>query len=233
MTYMKVSQQNAARSLAARAIQRRWRNRRMGRVVTAAKVAQIARSVNLRQAETKQFQAASYLNMTSDFWQGVNLIYPMTQGTTSVNVIGEKIHLSSFNFRCLYRTDTARTDSIQYLRVALIKAKKDFTNTSASLSTTDLVKSPTAATPFCDMFDYHKISVIRQYKRVLIPKTTKGYATSFDFNVKVGKNEFFQTDNGGYFKNGNYYLIAMATDGTGINTTGQFIYSYDVNFKDE
>jgi len=196
-------------------------------------VKQIAKKTTLQVAETKVYQNHDQLSLTSDFWQVRNLIYPMSQGTTSVNVIGEKIHLKSINLRCVYRTESARTDQIQFIRCALIKSKHDYTNTSSVVTSTELVKSPTANSPVCDIFDYHKITVLRQYKRVLTPQTTKGAACIFDFNVPINKTEYFQVDNGGYLKYGNYYLVAMATDASGINTCGQFIFNWNVNFKDE
>lgn len=201
--------------------------------MTEKKVVQIAKRVNIKQAETKQFQATNSYNMTSDSWKGVNLIYPMSQGYASTNLIGEKIFLRSITVKALYITDGARTSSTQYVRLALIKAKKDFTNSSATLTASDIVKTPTAATSYPDIFDTHKISVLRQYKRILHPNTTSGTATSFEFSVPIGKNEYWQSDGAGYLKSGNYYLVLNASDASGINTTGNFFITYSVNFVDE
>jgi len=202
--------------------------------MTTARVSQIARQSTLRLAETKSPIFTSTRSPSSDFYYASNLIYPITQGTTSESVIGEKMFLKNISIRVLYKSSTslASPTSLQHIRVAVVKSKKDFTNTHSSITTSDIMRTPLASSPIVDTYDNHKVTVLKQYKRTLTPQTASGSQATFDINVPINSNVTFQSDNAGYLKFGNYYLILHATDGSGVNTTGLFVMSWNVNFKD-
>lgn len=195
-------------------------------------IAKIAKKVDLRLAETKSFISTSTRSATSDIWYASNLIYPITENTGNENVIGEKMYITNMKFRVSFVSATARTSTPQFLRVAVVKAKKDFTNSHSAITNTDLIRSPAAAQTADDFIDQHKVIKLKDLCRSFNPQTASGASTFWEFTVPVNRTEYFLIDNGGYFMQGNYYLCLQATDFSGINTCGTFSFTWTVNFKD-
>lgn len=195
-------------------------------------IARIAKKVDLKLAETKSFISTSTRSATSDSWYASNLIYPISENTGNENVIGEKMYLQNIKVRVSYVSASARGASPQFLRVAVVKAKKDYTNSHALITSSDLVRTPGAAQTIDDFIDEHKVIKFKDFGRAFNPNTSSGGATYWDFTVPINRTEYFLTDNGGYFMHGNYYLMIQATDFSGINTVGTFAFTWTVNFKD-
>lgn len=191
----------------------------------------LAKKATMRIAETKSFISQSTRSAVSDFYYASNLIYPLSQGTTAETIVGEKIFLKNMHLRVFYKTDAARAASPQTLRIMVVQAKKDLTNTHTSITASDVMRTG-GSTPAVDYPDIHKISVLKKYEMVLNPPTTAGMALVKDIYVPINANKTFQVDNGGYFKMGNYYLILHASDFSGINSTGLFSFTWTVNYKD-
>jgi len=192
-------------------------------------IAKIAKKVDLSLAETKSFIGTSSRSGTSDFWYASNLIYPIGQGTLNENIVGEKMYIEKINFRLSWKSSSALPVG---LRVAVVKAKQNFTNSHASITATDIIRSPASITPLADHLDNHKLIIKKDITRVAHPNTTSGIFEEFVFSVPIKKTEYFLSDNNGYLQFGNYYLLLMGTDGTGIGSVGTWGFTWTVDFKD-
>lgn len=194
-------------------------------------VATIAKKATLKVAETKSYISSSTRSPVSDLYYASNLIYPITQGTTSETVIGEKMFLKNIHIRLFYKTAIGLGAAQQTVRFMVVQAKKDFTNSHGTVSYLDLMRG-VGGTPSVDFPDHHKVTILKKYEMVLNPSTTSGHVFVKDIYVPINANKTFQSDNSGYFKAGNYYLILHASDFSGLNTTGQFSFTWSVNYKD-
>lgn len=198
----------------------------------AKAIVRIAKKVDFATAETKSYLGTSARSAVSDFWYASNLTYPIAQGTASTNVLGEKMYITNLKFRIFYLANPSLVGVPQIIRVAVVKAKQDFTNSHSAITAADVIRSPAATNSFPDFLDDHKIKIIRQYSRALNSGNDFPQVTVMELNVPIKRTEYIQVDNGGYFMTGNYYLLLNATDFSGVNTAGTFNFSWTVDFKD-
>lgn len=233
MVYFNVSQQKASRNLAARTIQKRWRNRSMGRIVTTAKIAQVARAVQSKDAETKGYLSARSQTLTSDTVYAHNLLYPIGQGTSSATMVGKQINLVNMRFRSTLLTGVV-SPAPKTFRILIVKTKQYFTASSTSTPYTNIFRNSGGSVGTDLHVDLSKVSILMD-KQVTINTSITGVAQTkhVNFNIPFNKKIKFDADNSGIPKDGNYFLIVTGTDYSGINTVGQYFYDWSVNFKDE
>lgn len=193
-------------------------------------VTKIVKKVDHKLAETKSFLGTVSLNPISDGWYSQNLIFALSQGVSAETMVGTKLFLKSFHLRVFYETLAARGSSPQLIRVAVIRAPQHLG--SGLLNTSDIVRAPAGATTYQHFIDYHKVSVLKEYKRFINPLTASQQSTGFDIKIPINKTVTFTADNSGYLKDSNYYLVVNASDYSGVNQAGQFQISYEVNFQD-
>lgn len=193
-------------------------------------VTKIVKKVDHKLAETKSYLGTASINPISDGWYSQNLIFALSQGITSTTLVGTKIFLKSFHLRVFYETLAARGSNPQLLRVAIIRAPQHLG--SGLQSNSDIIRTPAGSTTYQHFLDYHKVSVLKEYKRFINPLTASQQSTGFDIKIPINKTVTFASDNGGYLKDANYYIIVNASDYSGVNQPGQFQISYEVNFQD-
>lgn len=235
MPYVKKGQWNAAQNLAARTIQKAWKNRR---VTTPQAVRQIAKQVVLKEEETKSY----YTNYTAFAGDntviGINPMYSLNQGTGSENVIGEKIRLMSIKLRgFLYNGLPAGFTQTTHCRLMLIHSR-DKLHTLAGPSTitaSNIYRAGGSGFLTFDSLDRHEISVIADKYFTLEPNFSGELTSkklSLDWVIKGGKSLTFDADNSGYFKNGQYFVAMVFYDGRGASNQFATKVNISVNYKD-
>lgn len=202
--------------------------------MSTAMVARIAKSVSLRAAETKSFLGnLSSTNQGDDVCRVWNLNYPITQGVTSTNVLGEKIHLTNIRIQGLLRSNVASSEATRIVRMLVFRTKKQLASTTAvDITATDLYRSNVNV---CSaQVDLHKVDLLHdQYIKLQPTIEGKTVQTNFVINIPINKTEYFDEDNSGFFKNKSYYLAFHHYDGNAITPPSQMYCTYALNFKDE
>jgi hypothetical protein len=205
----------------------------MGRTVTVAKVAQIARNVQSRAAETKSYLAARSQSITSDIVYAHNLLYPIPQNTGSTGIVGKQMHVKNIRFRSTFNTGVI-TSAPKSFRVLIVKTKQMLATSTSITSFTNVFRSSGGSVSSSLHVDLNKVSVILD-KQVTFNTSISGVIQTrhWNFNVPLNKTIKFDADNSGVPKDANYFLIITGTDYSGINVMGQYFYDWAVNFKDE
>lgn len=200
-----------------------------------AEVSKIAKRVVLRQAETKSYyQSSTNATVFDTVGYARNLIYPIAQGATSETVIGEKLHIKNIRIKGQMLFN-GTTEADKMTRFVIIKSEKDLTNSQASITLSDVFRAtsngslaPTVSSP-----DLHKIDLFYDSGPI---RVVKSYATHLpiypiDINVNIDKTEYFDGDNSGNLKGGNYYFVFTAYDGSTANMAN-IAFDWTVNYKD-
>lgn len=232
--YFKKSQQNAARNLAARTLQRAWRKKKAAPVKTTSQIAKIARAVTLRAAETKSYLTGiSNTNQGDNATRVWNLNYNISQGSGSTNVLGEKVHLKSIRIQGQIFSNTSSNTATKVVRMVVFRTKKALSAGSAiDITATDLYRNN--GLPGQNHVDLHKVDLLYDSILTLTPQMTNQVVTRpFKINIPINRTEYFDDDNSGYFKNKNYYLAIQHHDGNALAPPTTMYFSYAVNFKDE
>jgi len=64
--------------------------------------------------------------------------------------------------------------------------------------------------------------------------TQQNSVAHFNIRVPINKSHWFRSDNSGYLKNGDYYLIMVAEKDTApVGNGGYVSYQWAMNFTDE
>ena len=200
------------------------------------KVTGIAKKVVHREAETKSALNNSIPgNMFNDSVYAQNLNFFISQGSNAENVIGEKFYLKNIHIKGtlsnLVNINTGNTPL--FYRLLVIRTKKPLTNSSSIITATDIFRSSNSIASLAHV-DLHKVDLIKDITGKLTnPINLTNDQTRFDINLKINKTHFIDTDNGGYLKDKNYYLIftAYKVDNPVFNV-GFLSLNWSINFKD-
>lgn len=190
-----------------------------------------------KEAETK----SALSNVTpgfifDDFCYAQNLNFFIQQGQTSEQLIGEKLFLKNIHLKgwlSSVNNATASNEPLMY-RLLLIRSKKPLITTSGTITATDVFRSTVDLSSNAHV-DMHKVDIIRDIRgKIPMPRlanTTDSIA--FDLNVKINKSHTFDSDNSGYFKDKNYYLVYTAYKVSHpASNVGFLKMSYTLNYKD-
>ena len=207
-------------------------NAKQKKAVTA-----IAKKTTLKVAETKSAISNRVTDLFNDLVYAQNLNYFLSQGSTAESIIGEKFFLKNIYIKgrfYSYNTSGAGTSPL-HCRLMIVRTKKALTNTFVAISTDDVFRGVTSEFASVGFPDLHKVDVIKDVT-YRVPQTTlgtSGTSVAFTHNIKINKTLFVDTDNGGYLKDKNYYLIASVykADNPAI-TVGAIRYQWAMNFKD-
>lgn len=201
-------------------------------------VRSIAKSVTLNLAETKSFISNVVQPLFNDLVYAQNLIFGITQGNAAEGIVGEKMYLKNFYMRFLLTSTnngTATNESLG-VRLLVIRTKKPLVNTWGPIVQGDVFRGANVAFAYQGMVDMHEVDLLYdQVHEFEQPNQLNINSGKFvEIKVPVNKTHYFDTDNGGYFKDKNYYLIATAVkDNIGIATNvGAIRGQWLVNFKD-
>lgn len=207
-------------------------NAKQKKAVTA-----IAKKATLKVAETKSSISIRLADLFNDLVYAQNLNFHLAQGQTAETIVGEKLYLKNIYIKGrFYSYNTAGAgNSNLHCRLMVIRTKKALTNTFSSITYDDVFRGSTTEIAESGFPDLHKVDVIKDvtYKIPMANISTEGTSTSFTHNLKINKTLFFDTDNGGYFKDKNYYLICSAhkADNPAANV-GAIRFQWALNFKD-
>lgn len=199
-------------------------------------VATIAKKAVLRQAETKSPITNVNITLGDNLVYAQNLIYFIPQGDSSTAVDGAKMNIRNINIRGqLTGYNTSVDNAPITFRVAVVKTKKALTNTNTAITATDVLRSNTSYNASLGHFDLHSVTLLED-KTFSLPTpniANTAVMKPFDMNIRVNKDEYYDKDNSGYLKGGNYYVIITASRwGAGSVNAGAAYLQWTVNFKD-
>lgn len=204
--------------------------------LTAARVRRIAKSVLLKSAETKSYVAEYTTNVSDNAAAAINLNFALAVGDGNENRIGTKIHITNIRVRGLVYSNNATTTT-KIARVLLIKTSEALTNTTNTAITNSLVfRTGTTGVVSNAHVDMKKVTLLHDERMEMTPTygavSPQTMLMPYDFNIVLNKPEVYKSDAAGYLKNGNYYLILVAYDGSTGACIG-FNNAVSINFKDE
>lgn len=212
------------------------------------KIAKIAKSVVMKEAETfSPINSFEWSNNTGQI-TAQNLLFFMQNGDSSITFRGEKVFFKNIRMkiRVLYRgAATAATvyNTPRVVRLMVFKTKDALTNTSTNIARSSLFRAETGTVnnlfATTSHVDLHKVTLLHDSLvtfdgRDITPTTTAGndVIKAVELNIPLNKIEYFDADNGGYLKGGNYYF-AMVFDDQQATINGITIScTYAVNLKD-
>lgn len=197
-------------------------------------VAKIAKRVVMKAAETKSSLTSYSVTPLDGVWNASNLSFPIGQGDTAEDVIGEKIHLKSINIRGSLYTANNNAGISTICRLVVFRSKQTLTTSSAAITSTDLVRSPAATNPQQHHVDLHKVDLLYDTTLCLTPQVANNQVIQQPFNIviPVDKTHYFDTDNSGLFKDKQYYLGFVGYNGIIVSSPAGCTFTVAMNFKD-
>lgn len=235
MPFVKAKSYQAAQSLAAKVVQRRWRERQARRVTVPVVKAVVKQQIQ-KQAEAKSnYQAWASLNY-DNLVTSVNPFYPLSQGSTAETMIGEKIHVKNLRVNgFMYNAIPSATSNDCMVRMFLIHARdKLHSGSQSNITPADIFRSGGSGFRTVDSLDYHKIKVLKEVKMTIrYNANSQLIHRPFSFTYNFNKNETFDADSSGYLKNGQYFFCIITYDGrgTGANYWGAK-FNTSLNYTD-
>lgn len=204
---------------------------------SAKAMAQIAKKVVFREAETKSALLTWDQTLFDDLAYGLNLTHAIAQGTGVQQRIGQKINLKNFYIKGKLTAINNATvgNGTTLFRLMIVKSDQEITISNATLTKSDIFRGTTNNVSSRGFPDLSKISVV--YDRQFLMKADIQNANEhipFTLNKKIGKKVFFNQDSQSYLKSDQYYLLITAskTDGSAANC-GFLNCQIAINFKDE
>lgn len=208
---------------------------RKRQVMDKSAVQKIAKKVILRAAETKSSLSNFGLNNIDSQWGVANLSFPIGQGDTAEDVIGEKIFLKNIRMRCDFTTQNNNVGQTTVFRAIVFRSKNTITTGTAALVpvTTQLMRAPITGSISAQQVDLHKVDLLYDQTFTLTPDVANAQVMRhhWDFNLPINRTHYFDTDNSGILKDKQYYFAFVAQNG-GIPSPGILEASVAVNFKD-
>lgn len=201
-------------------------------------VAKIAKKVVMKAAETKSSLTNYGINPLDGIWNAVNLSFPIGQGDTAEDVIGEKIFLKSINLRISVFTQNNNAGTTSIGRVVVFRSKSQICTSSTAVlttSTTELTRSPVnTSAPHTAHIDLHKVDLLFDQSFTLTPQVANTQTIQHTMNavIPIGKTHYFDSDNSGLFKDKQYYLGVVGYNGILVSSPLGFTASCAMNFKD-
>lgn len=198
----------------------------------------IAKKVVHGEAETKSAITATSQTLLNDLVYAQNLNFFISQGDTSETLDCEKLFIKNIYIRGLLLNSSNATNGQgdQCFRVQIVKTKKALTNVFSAITASDVYRGATTFFAMQGFVDLHKVDLLYEKTfRIGIPEQANvDQNIPFTINLKVNKNHYFDFDNGGYFKDKNYYFIitpykSAAAGGLSVATLRM---QWAINFKD-
>lgn len=207
--------------------------------ITAASFNKAVKKVVYGVAETKSFIANAAFNLADGSVYAINLNFPLIQGSNAENIVGEKLFLKNIYVKGeMFQVNSATVSNLpSYQRVLIIRTKKPLTNTNVSITPTDVFRLGTATNRWSTngMVDLHKVDLLYD-KLIYFGQPNQANTDQFravTINKKVDRTHYVDTDNGGYFKDKNYYMIICNDKNTAqAGNSGSIRISWAMNFKD-
>lgn len=173
-----------------------------------------------KDAETKSpitNNGVSGVLLFPDLVYAQNLNHFIAQGLTAETIIGEKIFIKNIRAKLLMfalnSVSAGQTDTT--FRVAFIRTKQPLTSTNTNITTVDVFRNNPQAVASQGHLDLHKVDVL--YDKTFHfgqPNQANVLQTKeVEVVLNINKTHYFDTDNGGYLKDKNYYMIYTAHKG--------------------
>lgn len=199
-------------------------------------VAKIAKDITIKQAEVKT--ALNYWagqSVPDGLCRSFNLCYFMSQGSQASNFIGEKIRIKNIVIKGFTRSQISTSGNYQpkYLRLMIIKTKKQLTSGSATdIALTDVYRN-SEANPNIDHIDPSKVDLLYDKTLRLVPVLNATEVSQhYTIDLPVNRVENYDADTSGFFKKQSYYFLMHCFDGNGLYAPLNNWFQYEVNFTD-
>ena len=201
--------------------------------ITASSFNKAVKKVINKEAETKSFISTAYtFTGSSDVVYCANLVAPMTQGTGEGQYIGEKMQIKNIHLKAVI---SRLVNETVFMRVLLIRTKQPITATSSNgITYTDVFRGGATSVATIGMVDLNKVSLVYD-KLITVPEasiTSTLGQRNWSYNLKLNKKVTWDTSNGSYLKDANYYLICVPQNPSNTPNIAFFRLQYTVNFKD-
>lgn len=199
-----------------------------------AQVSKIAKKVVLKAAETKSSLTSYSMTPLDGVWAASNLNFPIGQGDTAEDVIGEKVYLKSINIRGNIYIATPEAGITTLARVVVFRTKQNLTTSTASITATDLVRSPASTNPQQHHIDLHKVDLLYDSTFALTPQVSATQVIQQPFNIvlPINKTHYFDSDSSGLFKDKQYYVGYVGYNGNVLANAAGCTFTAAINFKD-
>lgn len=197
-------------------------------------VTKIAKKVVMRAAETKSSLTNYNTTPVDGVWSASNLTFPIGQGSTAEDVVGEKIFIKSINVRGNIYLQNANNGATTITRLVVFRSKQNLTTGTAAITSTDLVRSPVATNPQQHHIDLHKVDLLYDTTFSLTPEIANAQVMQqpFSFTIPVNKTHYFDSDNSGLLKDKQYYMAFVGYNGIIVSSPAGCTFTVAVNFKD-
>lgn len=201
------------------------------------KVSAIAKKAVYKVAETKSPIQIRTSDLFNDLVYAQNVTFAIGQGNTSFAIEGKKFHIKNITVKGrIYSYNTATpTNSNLHFRFLLIRTKKALTNTFGAIAADDVFRGTTNEVATVGHVDLHKVDLIKDYSTKVLPTPigSTGTSNSFSMNIPINKTVTVDTENGGYLKDSNYYIITTCykADNPAANV-GALRMQWATNYKD-
>ena len=198
----------------------------------SALVALIKKTVQ-KEAETKSFISTAYtFTGSSDVVYAANLIAPMTQGSGEGQYIGEKMLIKNIHLKAVI---SRLVNETVFMRVLVIRTKTELTSTSTNGLTYDNVfRGGATSIATIGMVDLNKVQLV--YDKLITVQPASIISTLgqnvWHHNLKLNKHVTWDTSNGNYLKDANYYIICVPQNPSNTTSIAFFRLQYTINFKD-
>lgn len=197
-------------------------------------VAKIAKKVVMKAAETKSSLTNYNMTPVDGVWVANNLTFPIGQGSTGEDVIGEKIYLKSINIRGNIYLANQNSGATTISRMVVFRSKQNLTTGTTAITATDLVRSPASTNPQQHHIDLHKVDLLYDTTFAMTPVVANGQVVQqpFSFTIPINKTHYFDSDNSGLLKDKQYYFAFVAYNGIIVSPAAGCTITVAVNFKD-
>lgn len=198
----------------------------------------LVKKVVTKQAETKSAISHSTISQFDGSVYAQNLNFFLSQGVTSESIIGEKLMLKNIYLKmeCFNINSSSASNQSLTFRVLIVRSKKNLTTTNSSILGSDIYRSGTSLRYSTNgHVDLHKVDLLYD-KTIYFDQPNQANTDQhkpITANLKINKTHFVDIDNGGFFKDKNYYLIVTADKNSSQAANTSFCrYSWSLNFKD-
>lgn len=209
------------------------------------KVAAIAKKVILSMAETQSPISNTSMSLNDNALRIQNLNRFIAQGDTSVNIKGEKVFLKNLHIKGYIQWTNGSGpvyNTPKLVRITVFKSKTTLTTTQSLVAGSDLFRQETGTSALAfagqghvdlhkNMLFYDHIFTIDARDMATTALVTDKFVP-FDIRIPLNRTEYFDGDNSGDFKSGQYFLGAVLLDSAATTAACVLRYTWCWNLKD-
>lgn len=206
----------------------------------AKAVVKLAQKATMKLAETKSGITSQTYTPIADTITVQNLNYFMNQGDQANQYNGEKVFLKNIRIKGLLQHNTNTLGggaSGAAMRLVVFKSKETITSTYANnVSYSKLFRGDGATDylAFRAHVDLHHITLLHDQLYTFSSVDSEGLTNvkQVDINVPINKTEYYDAENSGVYKRGNYYMALVPYKSSVNSIPIAAVMTWAVNVKD-